>query len=36
MPRIRITAGGHVFTAETNPAAPLTVAAFTNLLPYRQ
>jgi hypothetical protein len=36
MPRIRITAAGHVFIAETNPDAPLTVAAFTRLLPYRQ
>lgn len=30
---IRITAGGHVFGAETNPAAPRTVAAFAKLLP---
>jgi len=36
MSRIRITAGTHVFLAETNPAAPKTVAAFTALLPYRQ
>jgi hypothetical protein len=36
MPRIRITAAGHVFVAETNPDAPLTVAAFMQLLPYRQ
>jgi hypothetical protein len=36
MPRIRITAGGSSFVAETNPDAPLTVAAFLKLLPYRQ
>ena len=36
MSRIRITAAGHVFVAETNPAAPKTVAAFMALLPYRQ
>jgi hypothetical protein len=36
MTRIRITAAGHVFVAETNPDAPLTVAAFLPLLPYRQ
>ena len=36
MSRIRITAGGHEFVAETNPAAPKTVAAFMALLPYRQ
>jgi hypothetical protein len=36
MSRIRITAGDHVFVAETNPAAPKTVAAFMGLLPYRQ
>ena len=36
MTRIRITAAGHVFTAETHPDAPLTVAAFIKLLPYRQ
>jgi hypothetical protein len=36
MPRIRITAAGHVFVAETNPDAPLTVAAFMQLRPYRQ
>ncbi len=34
--RIRITAGGHQFIAETNPDAPRTVAAFARLLPYRQ
>ncbi len=34
--KIRITAGGRVFGAETNPAAPRTVAAFAKLLPYRQ
>ena len=36
MTRIRITAAGHTFIAETNPDAPLTVAAFMKLLPYRQ
>jgi hypothetical protein len=36
MPRIRITAAGHVFVAETHPDAPQTVAAFLRLLPYRQ
>ena len=36
MSRIRITAGGFVFVAETHPDAPLTVAAFAKLLPYRQ
>ncbi len=36
MPRILITAAGHRFVAETHPDAPLTVAAFTRLLPYRQ
>ena len=36
MTRIRITAAGHGFIAETNPDAPLTVAAFLQLLPYRQ
>ena len=36
MTRIRITAGGMHFLAETHPAAPRTVAAFTALLPYRQ
>ena len=34
--KIRITAGGHQFIAETNPDAPRTVAAFEKLLPYRQ
>ena len=34
--RIRITAGGTNFVAVTHPAAPLTVAAFEKLLPYRQ
>jgi hypothetical protein len=33
---LRITAGGIVFTAETSPDAPQTVAAFLALLPYRQ
>jgi hypothetical protein len=36
MSRVRITAGGFVFVAETHPDAPLTVAAFEKLLPYRQ
>ena len=36
MTRIRITAAGHIFDAETHPDAPLTVAAFFKLLPYRQ
>jgi hypothetical protein len=36
MTRIKITAAGHGFIAETNPDAPLTVAAFMKLLPYRQ
>lgn len=36
MTRIRITAAGHIFDAETHPDAPLTVAAFNKLLPYRQ
>jgi len=36
MPRIKITAAGHTFIAETNPDAPKTVAAFLALLPYRQ
>lgn len=34
--RIRITAAGLHFVAETHPDAPLTVAAFEKLLPYRQ
>lgn len=34
--RIKITAGGFEFIAETNPDAPLTCAAFMKLLPYRQ
>ena len=36
MTRLRITAAGHTFVAETNNDAPLTVAAFVKLLPYRQ
>lgn len=36
MSRVRITAGGFVFIAETHPDAPLTVAAFEKLMPYRQ
>ncbi len=36
MSRIKITAGGLSFVAETHVDAPKTVAAFMNLLPYRQ
>lgn len=36
MTRIKITAAGHTFIAETHPDAPQTVAAFLALLPYRQ
>ena len=36
LPFIRITAAGHRFVARLEPAAPLTVAAFCKLLPYRQ
>lgn len=36
MTHIRITAAGLSFVAETRPEAPLTVAAFKALLPYRQ
>ena len=36
MNRIRITAAGRTFVAEPHPDAPLTVAAFERLLPYRQ
>ena len=36
MSRIRITAGGYTFVAETHPDAPQTVAAFEKLLPYAQ
>lgn len=36
MPLIRITAAGRSFVAQTHPDAPLTVAAFMKLLPYRQ
>lgn len=36
MARMKITAGGFAFAAETHPDAPLTVAAFARLLPYRQ
>jgi hypothetical protein len=36
MALIRITAAGLTFIAETHPDAPLTVAAFAKLLPYRQ
>src|SRR6478735_3637717 len=35
MPHLRITAGGHVFVAETHPEAPHTTSAFLKLLPYR-
>jgi|SRR5690554_6796737 len=35
MARIRITAGGHVFVAETVDAAPATVAHFLSRLPWR-
>ena len=34
--RVRITAAGHRFVAETHAGAPRTVAAFMALLPYRQ
>jgi len=34
--KLRITAGGHQFVAESHPDAPQTVAAFARLLPYRQ
>ena len=33
---LRVVLGGEVFTAALNPDAPLTVAAFVKLLPYRQ
>lgn len=36
MTRIRITAAGHSFIAQTHSGAPLTVAAFLKLLPYKQ
>ncbi|MDP9897882.1 DUF3830 family protein [Variovorax ginsengisoli] len=36
MSRLQITAAGLRFVAETHPDAPLTVAAFLKLLPYRQ
>ena len=36
MAKVKITAGGYSFVAQTNPDAPLTVAAFMKLLPYRQ
>ncbi|MEO9101584.1 MAG: DUF3830 family protein [Burkholderiales bacterium] len=36
MSRIAITAAGHRFVADTHPDAPRTVAAFMQLLPYRQ
>ncbi|MDB5826775.1 MAG: cyclophilin-like superfamily protein [Variovorax sp.] len=36
MTRLHITAGGLHFVAETHSDAPLTVAAFAKLLPYRQ
>ena len=34
--RLRVDIAGEVFTAVLNPAAPLTVAAFVKLLPFRQ
>jgi hypothetical protein len=36
MQKIRISAGGFDFVAETHPDAPRTAAAFLGLLPYRQ
>lgn len=36
MSLIKITVGGLHFLGETHPDAPLTVAAFSKLLPYRQ
>jgi hypothetical protein len=36
MSLIKITVGGLCFLGETHPDAPLTVAAFSKLLPYRQ
>lgn len=36
MSLIKITVGSLQFLGETHPDAPLTVAAFTKLLPYRQ
>ena len=36
MTRVRITAAGHEYIAETHPDAPQTVDAFLKLLPYRQ
>lgn len=36
MPLIRITTAGRTFVARTHPEAPATVAAFLQLLPYRQ
>ena len=36
MSRVLISAGGMRFVAETHPDAPLTVSAFSRLLPYRQ
>jgi len=36
MSNLRITAAGFAFVAATHPEAPLTVAAFMKLLPYRQ
>jgi hypothetical protein len=37
LPRtLRVVLAGEVFTAALNPDAPLTVAAFMKLLPYRQ
>jgi hypothetical protein len=36
MQKIRITAAGHVFTAQFHADAPKTAAAFKKLLPYRE
>ena len=36
MARLRITAAGQVFEAETHPDAPETVKAFLSMLPYKQ
>ena len=36
MTKIRITAAGREFIAETHPDAPQTVAAFLKLLPYKE
>ena len=36
MTKIRISSAGREFIAETHPDAPLTVAAFLKLLPYKE